>query len=616
MSALLLVFLALQSPLERRILEVEDARAEDVSVLLEAARRPEPRIQRIAARALGRLERPEHAPAVLPLLSSPDAGVRKEAVNALGQMSADLELRPFLEKERDGRVRGVIYETIGRLPQADEAVLGRGLRDEELPARIGAAKGLEAFFRRTKSVPQRETIQALRAAIRENASPILRELALLTLNAAGDANPETLRIALADPEPQVRRLAVIGEKQWKDDPSPLVRYESLRVAGNCQRAEAALGDPSDHVVFLAIDQLGDGCSPARLAGLVDEGRDWRRQSRALVSLAKVDPEAARARLGRLVQHEKFQARAYAAAAAKLLKDEPARQSLLRDSHPNVVAAALATPDEGVGALESPDYGLLMEACERLKGWAQGERAVPALLAALRRVSAERRATSRDPRRVMLERLGELGDRKMAVGIRPLASDFDPFIAALAARIVSEKTAERLTPHTVRFRSPPLPEESFLRGLAGARARIRAREAGTFTVELLPDEAPVTVATFARLAEQGYYNGLSFHRIVPNFVIQGGSPGANEYVGIGDYLRDELGLLSHLRGTLGISTRGRDTGDAQIFVNLVDNFRLDHNYTVFARVSERMEVVDRIQEGDVMESVEIRRAISRGGAETR
>jgi cyclophilin family peptidyl-prolyl cis-trans isomerase len=83
------------------------------------------------------------------------------------------------------------------------------------------------------------------------------------------------------------------------------------------------------------------------------------------------------------------------------------------------------------------------------------------------------------------------------------------------------------------------------------------------------------------------------------------------VGAADYLRDELGLLSHRRGTLGISTRGRDTGDAQIFVNLVDNFRLDHNYTVFARVSEGMEVVDRIQEGEVMESVEILRRRSAG-----
>jgi cyclophilin family peptidyl-prolyl cis-trans isomerase len=110
----------------------------------------------------------------------------------------------------------------------------------------------------------------------------------------------------------------------------------------------------------------------------------------------------------------------------------------------------------------------------------------------------------------------------------------------------------------------------------------------------------------KLAESGYYRGLTFHRIVPNFVIQGGSPGANEYVGTPGYIRDEVSNVSHERGTLGISTRGRDTGDSQIFVNLVDNFRLDHNYTVFARVVEGMENVDAIQEGDVIEEILVTR----------
>ena len=125
------------------------------------------------------------------------------------------------------------------------------------------------------------------------------------------------------------------------------------------------------------------------------------------------------------------------------------------------------------------------------------------------------------------------------------------------------------------------------------------------LELYPDEAPLTVAQFVSLAESGYYEGLTFHRVVPNFVLQGGSPGANEYVGTSRYIRDELGRRIHERGTLGISTRGRDTGDSQIFINLVDNYRLDHNYTVFARVTDGMDVVDRIQEGDVIEKIVIR-----------
>ena len=88
----------------------------------------------------------------------------------------------------------------------------------------------------------------------------------------------------------------------------------------------------------------------------------------------------------------------------------------------------------------------------------------------------------------------------------------------------------------------------------------------------------------------------------NFVIQGGSPGANEYAGDALYMRDEVGI--HRRGTVGISTRGRDTGDAQIFVNLVDSPRLDHQYTVFGTVVSGMDVVDGVLEGDVIERIEV------------
>ncbi|MGC4085427.1 MAG: aminotransferase class I/II-fold pyridoxal phosphate-dependent enzyme [Vicinamibacterales bacterium] len=111
--------------------------------------------------------------------------------------------------------------------------------------------------------------------------------------------------------------------------------------------------------------------------------------------------------------------------------------------------------------------------------------------------------------------------------------------------------------------------------------------------------------FAQLAASGYYNRLTFHRVVPNGIIQGGSPGANEYSSDAPYMRDEVGQWPHVRGALGISTRGRDTGDAQIFIDLVDNPRYDHTYTVFAQVLNGMDVVDRIIEGDVIESVDDR-----------
>ena len=68
-----------------------------------------------------------------------------------------------------------------------------------------------------------------------------------------------------------------------------------------------------------------------------------------------------------------------------------------------------------------------------------------------------------------------------------------------------------------------------------------KEAGPFTIELFPQAAPLTAAQFAKLAESGYYDGLTFHRIAPNFVLQGGSPGANEFEGRPEYIRDEVGL---------------------------------------------------------------------------
>tara|TARA_B100000749_G_C18004512_1_gene292701 strand:- start:6 stop:413 length:408 start_codon:yes stop_codon:yes gene_type:complete len=126
----------------------------------------------------------------------------------------------------------------------------------------------------------------------------------------------------------------------------------------------------------------------------------------------------------------------------------------------------------------------------------------------------------------------------------------------------------------------------------------------FQLKLFPEEAPATVDRFSQLARKGYYDTLTFHRVVPNFVIQGGSPGANEFMGDGPYMRDELGLRPHVRGAVGISTRGRDTGDAQIFINLVDNPRLDHNFTVFAQVTAGMDTVDAILEGDAIDRIEI------------
>jgi len=127
-----------------------------------------------------------------------------------------------------------------------------------------------------------------------------------------------------------------------------------------------------------------------------------------------------------------------------------------------------------------------------------------------------------------------------------------------------------------------------------------------SLRLLPDAAPVTVARFAELASQNFYNGRTFHRIVPNFVVQGGSPGANEYTGAPRYMRDEVGPEAyHVRGAVGISSRGGDTGDGQIFIDLVDLPRLDRDYTVFAYVTKGMELIDQMLDGAKIQNITVK-----------
>ena len=585
--------LLLQLELDYGLLAVEDARG-DASPLIEALSSENIDLQLQSVRALGRFERAEFFTYIAPLLHPESAALRIEAANALAQMKATsggLGIRRANETVPE--VRAALFEALGRIPNPSLSMLLAAFSENET-VRLGAVKGIEIHLRTRDVDPSIDARLALRQLLRESESTKIRQLALLALNRADDRDVETLEAAWLDDDPRVRRLAILGLREWRDDPSPMVRYAALRAAPSCARAERALTDASEHVVLLAIDSLGENCAAETLRPLL-ESESWRRSARALVSLAKVDPAAARRELPRFNNHQVWQARVYGAKAAKILEDDDALATLRGDEHPNVIGEALVTPHHALEALANDDYGLMMRALGILEGWEDGASAVPTLQKTLRRVTHQRRATSRDPRRRLLERLQEFGG---ATDLEYLLDDFDPFIAGLAATITPKEAK------TLRFAPAPLPSKEFLDSLAGAKARISMKEAGAFTIELLPEAALLTAAQFAKLAESGYYNGLTFHRIAPNFVLQGGSPGANEFVGRPEYIRDEVGLLSHERGTLGISTRGRDTGDSQIFINLVDNYRLDHNYTVFARVVDGMENVDRIQEGDVMVTVEI------------
>ena len=132
------------------------------------------------------------------------------------------------------------------------------------------------------------------------------------------------------------------------------------------------------------------------------------------------------------------------------------------------------------------------------------------------------------------------------------------------------------------------------------ARIET-EKGAIALELYPDEAPGTVANFAKLAGSGFYDGLTFHRVIPNFVIQGGCPRGDGTGGPGYTIPCETdgNPHKHLRGSLSMAHAGKDTGGSQFFICHAPQPHLDGKHTVFGRVIDGIEVVDAIRPGDRM-----------------
>jgi cyclophilin family peptidyl-prolyl cis-trans isomerase len=128
------------------------------------------------------------------------------------------------------------------------------------------------------------------------------------------------------------------------------------------------------------------------------------------------------------------------------------------------------------------------------------------------------------------------------------------------------------------------------------------ESGRFVIELRPDWAPTTVARFLGLVDDGFYDGLTFHRVVPAFVVQGGDPRGDGYGGPGWSQRCEDNRVPYERGTVGMALAGRDTGGSQFFITLAPQPHLDGRYTAFGRVVEGMEVVERVLRGEVMRRV--------------
>jgi cyclophilin family peptidyl-prolyl cis-trans isomerase/HEAT repeat protein len=489
-----------------------------------------------------------------------------------------------------------------------------------------------------------ETIARLEKVVNKynrNDSATARYYALAALIAGRGLDGDTERVALRDEDGQVRRLAMTvlaggGAglddaarlaliQQGLDDLSANVRYDALRAyvrygarTNGCAAVTSMINDHDLHVALAAIDALGDVCKDdeeltARLAAEVRTPPavgSWHRDTHAFVALAKRSPARAAVAMEAFVTHPVWWVRMYAAGAAAVAGDLVHLEKLAYDSHDNVREAALeplrrlkraeAEPALVV-ALDRPDVQLLRTAALLLKESPRNQATFRALITPLMRLTKEGKDTSRDTRLALLDAIAIHGTADNALEIEPLLRDFDPKIAERVAQLLIQWTGKVVLPAAV----PPA------RGWPQAFVTlqqcvvVQLASGSSFRMVMQPALAPIAVDRFLKLATvDHYYDGLSIHRVVPNFVIQGGSPGANEYAGHKEYMRDEVSAR-HSRGTVALSTRGRNTGDAQFFVNLVDNPRLNYNYTVFAEVMpEDMPVVDKIQEGDVMRTISL------------
>ena len=457
-------------------------------------------------------------------------------------------------------------------------------------ARVGSAQTLSsadsALVYRVLSAEDRRDSSS--AALQEGARHADARIRAIALRA---------RLRIADAAFKVRdSLPPLPAPTTWPEPAWRLRYRGLaQNRADCNAMAAGLGDAEWPVRLRAANLVTSACAQHTAVvttlrewvdglGVARPRRDrgtvtWHAAAHGLVGLARVRPDEARPRATRLASHAQWQVRMYAARAAALLADTALLRRLARDRDDNVKESAIDALSKLTGHADDSLYvaTLAAEGPQAVRAAAIALKGSPRLdVAAIANATLERwtrrgNASERDARVALLDAAG-----------RPASDDQPPRDTATVPR---------------RAIALALGEDVRLRVTMSPRTG-----GGWFVVRLRGDNAPIMAARVLDLANRGYYDNGNWHRVEHDFVIQGAGPGSNEYTGYHMFLRDELGNVPHTRGTVGMSTRGHHTGDAQWFINLKDNLRLIADYTVFAEVVEGIEVVDAVMEGDVVASI--------------
>jgi cyclophilin family peptidyl-prolyl cis-trans isomerase len=399
----------------------------------------------------------------------------------------------------------------------------------------------------------------------------------------------------------VRALAALGDAESSK------RFTTLIVD--------AAADPALRLeAMTALAALANEASVDLLVDLVADPLPWVRGP-ALRALARVDPFVFMATLAGLETDRDWTVRVATAAALGTVPAEsslPRLTAMLEDRDerviPSVIAALGASRPPGVEQLliqrlRSDDFVARATAATALADLS-ATTAVPALIEAYRAAVGDSTYVARAAILTALNRIDPaaarpvlqdgLMDREWAVRVRASSllreqgvPDSENAIrpAALGRQVDSAEWQA--------LASPKFSPHAFI-----------DTDKGTIEIELAVLDAPLTVDNFVTLARKGFFNGIAIHRVVPDFVVQGGDPRGDGEGGPGYSIRDELNTRPYLRGTVGMALDWEDTGGSQFFITHAPQPHLDARYTVFGHVVNGMEVVDRIAPWDLVRRVRI------------
>src|SRR6266550_384247 len=557
-----------------RLLAAADTRVYDTALFREALRHPDPFVRRQAALAAGRIGDPQAVDPLVAALGDSGPAVQAAAAFALGLLKSPRAIAPLL-----ALAHAVPAERQGP-PQSEAVTAIAKTGGDEAAAALSDLLGSGA------------------------ASTAVQRAALL----------ETWRLGARAPIPTLMREA--------RNPDPVARGNALAAL-----ALPLTADPDVNVVVQAettLGVLGGARAVAALqAGLASRTFALRRQ--AAIALAQADSAAGVAAAAALLAGEAdWRWRSVAAETFGAARDRPRLEAQLADVDGRVAVQALQAlqrlvPDSDSSLsprartlLRHPDAAVRSVAADLLARHPVVEdvdRLADAYLLAATDTFDDARlsavaalaaiaATSADARTAVATRFVARVPRADDYLVRRLAAEKLPDAAVRWGRVAPIVTGRTLADYRVVARRYLLPAR---RGGSGPRVTL-VTERGPVVVELFPAEAPLTVATFLSLVERRYFDGSTWHRVVPNFVVQDGDPRGDGWGGPSFALRDETNPMRYETGTVGMALSGPDTGGSQFFITHSPQPHLDGTYTVFGRVVSGLGALAAIGQGERIRSI--------------